>query len=192
MKKNNFLFLSFLACFSIQLRTVFFFSNFAEEKNVCVTNKRKYLAYASIRSIKCNRTRTIGMKSLRNLLYLVHRTNVVDSSRIKREKKKKRCLYLSIYRTLMPLIEFERQCVCERDPLPWQEAVTRSAAANETAIKRACSHFRRQNLRVCTYVEYKKEEKEERKKVRISLYFRETERIIFSACTRTKSVCVWI
>jgi hypothetical protein len=159
-KKKRKLFPLF-SCFLFQLRivspSILSLSLYLSlpKRNVCVTNKCKHLAYASIRSIKCNRTRTIAMKSLRNLLYLVHRTNVVDSSQIKREREKeKRCLYSSIFLTIMPLIAFERQCrcVCERDPLPWQDAVTRSVAANETAIKCACSHFRRQSSRMHTYL----------------------------------------
>jgi hypothetical protein len=110
--------------------------------------------------LKSKRTRTITMKSLRNLLYLVHRTNVLDSSQIKREwggereRRRRKKSYACIFLTIMPLIAFERQCrcVCERDPLPWQEAVTRSVAANETAIKCACSHFRRQSSRMHTYL----------------------------------------
>jgi len=68
-------------------------------RNVCVTNIWKYLAYTLARSIKCNRTRITSMKSLRNLFHLVHRTNVVDSSRIKRERKREKewwwCLLFS-------------------------------------------------------------------------------------------------
>ena len=115
---------------------------------------------------KILRTRMIDRESLRNLFYLLRRTNVLDSSRIKRRRKEwglslphslARCVCL----TITALIAFEHRC--ERDPLPWQDAVTRSVAANESAIKGACSHFRRQNLRSCARIWswYRRKDEEE-------------------------------
>jgi hypothetical protein len=103
----------------------------------------KYLASTFVRSIKCNRTRITGMKSLRNLFYLVHRTNVVDSSWIKtqnsgRKKRRRRKMMMSAFL----LLTIRTLIVCEitidryeRDHLPWQDAVTRSVLTNEIAIR---------------------------------------------------------
>jgi hypothetical protein len=150
-----------------------------------MTNIYKYLACAFVRSIKCNRTRIIDMKSLRNLFHLVHRANMVDSSQIKREKEMNdACFSLILVFTIITLIVYKEWCVCERDPLPWQDAVTRSVVANEAAIKCTCSHFRRQSSYSCVRIwswhriQKKKRRKE---KLRIGLYFRhkKEERINF-------------
>ncbi len=70
-----------------------------------------------------------------------------------REREKKNdddaCFSLIPFFTIITLIVFEQRCICERDPLPWQDAVTRSVIVNETAIKRTCSYFCLQSSHSC-------------------------------------------
>ena len=61
------------------------------------TQSGKDLSPTRRRSIQWNRARMIGRKSLRNLLSLPRRTNVLDSSRIKRTREKNdACLSFSL------------------------------------------------------------------------------------------------
>jgi len=130
MEKKRKLF-PFFACFLFQLRifrlSVLSLSIYPCRKEMFVwQTNASILLYASIRSIKCNRTRTIAMKSLRNLLYLVHRTNVVDSRQIKRERERKKnlSLYLSYYYAINRVRTTMSMCMWARS-----FALTRSSHA---------------------------------------------------------------
>jgi len=167
---------------------VFFLLLTLPTRNICVTNICKNLTYTFARSIKCNRTRITDMKSLRNLFYLVHRTNVVDSSRIKKRKKKKNdngCFSPFPSFTIITLIMFEQRCICEWDPLPWQDAVTRSVTTNETAIKCICSYFCLQSSHSCICIwSWHRIEKKRKEKLRIESCFRHIKKnvsIFFSS-----------